>query len=309
MVLLLDQKIPGESIFLFAPEGGVPLSQAHPFRVARFKNATGGLLERGPIAFFSDGAFVGQGVIEPLPDAATATVPFALERSLAVEHSRETSQQGGRVVQIESGVLTLERETVSRATYKVKNGGAKEARLLVKYPRQPGWRLHDPPPGTEDNTGTGSALVPVDVPGKASHELVIDERISHRQATDWMSPQADDAVKAYLLDGKSRGEVVRGLTAAWAIRATLLRAQDERTRLSKEQAELERMTEETRENLRALNRVRTADDLRLKLTDRLERGALRLDQITKSLVEIDLAISEQSVRFRDAVQAVKLLPG
>jgi len=68
MVMLLSKRVPGEAIFLFAPDGGVPDSQSHPFRVARFTNRSGGLLERGPIAVFEAGAFLGQGMVDPLPE-------------------------------------------------------------------------------------------------------------------------------------------------------------------------------------------------------------------------------------------------
>ncbi len=61
MVLFLARPVPGESIFLFALDGGVPGSTAHPFRVVRFTNDGKGLLERGPIAVFENGAFLGQG--------------------------------------------------------------------------------------------------------------------------------------------------------------------------------------------------------------------------------------------------------
>ena len=61
MVMLLDQRVPGEIIALYAPDGGVPESSSHPFRVARFTNKTGGLLERGPLAIFSDGRSSGRG--------------------------------------------------------------------------------------------------------------------------------------------------------------------------------------------------------------------------------------------------------
>ena len=95
MVMLLDKPIPGEAIALFAPDGGVPDSASHPFRVARFTNKTGGLLERGPLAIFAGGAFLGQGMTDPLPDGATATVPFALERTLAVD-TEPRDARGGR---------------------------------------------------------------------------------------------------------------------------------------------------------------------------------------------------------------------
>ena len=96
MVMLLDKRVPGEAIALFAPDGGVPDSASHPFRVARFTNKTGGLLERGPLAIFSDGAFLGQGMTDPLPDGATATVPFALERTLAIDSEARDAARKAR---------------------------------------------------------------------------------------------------------------------------------------------------------------------------------------------------------------------
>ncbi len=105
MVLLLSKPVPGESIFLFAPDGGVPDSATHPFRVVRYTNDTAGLLERGPIAVFENGAFLGQGMVDPLPRGATATVPFALERSLAVQSARDSNEEGARLAQMEGGCL------------------------------------------------------------------------------------------------------------------------------------------------------------------------------------------------------------
>src|SRR6185436_16449449 len=131
--LLLSKRVPGESIFLFAPDGGVPDSQSHPFRVARFTNRSGGLLERGPIAIFEEGAFLGQGMVDPLPDGATTTVPFALERGLAVETQRTYTEEGARLSKIESGVITIERDTVTRTRYRVKNGSDKLAKVLLKH--------------------------------------------------------------------------------------------------------------------------------------------------------------------------------
>ena len=95
MVMLADQRVPGEIVALFAPDGGVPDSSRHPFRVARFVNKTGGLVERGPLAIFAEGAFSGQGVTDPLPDGATATVPFGIDRRVAVEDHARIARRGG----------------------------------------------------------------------------------------------------------------------------------------------------------------------------------------------------------------------
>jgi hypothetical protein len=307
MVMLLSKPVPGESIFLFAPDGGVSDSQSHPFRVARFTNKSGGLLERGPIAIFESGAFLGQGMVDSLPDGATTTVPFALERSLAVETHRDYTEEGARLAKIESGSIYIERDAVTRTRYRVKNGGEKGAKLLVKHPRNTQARLFNPPKGTEDNVGTSTALVPVEAAAHAVSELTVDERQSSERSVDWLSAQADDAVKLYLSDKRAEPSVANSLKAAWDVRLSLTRALEERAKLTSEQNELSRSTEETRRNLKALEKNKTAADLRDKLTERLAKNSLRLDEITKRLVEVDMRVNEQRVRFTDMVRSIKLL--
>ncbi|MES1209088.1 MAG: DUF4139 domain-containing protein [Pseudomonadota bacterium] len=290
MVLLLDKRVPGATVALFAPDDGVPESAAHPFRVARFTNRTGGLLERGPLAIFSEGAFLGQGMTDPLPDGATATVPFALERSLAVDVSRERREEGARLYHIEGGNLTIARDAVWLTKYRTRNGADQPAKLLVKHARANGARLEHPPVGTEDNVGTGSALVPVSVDGRATVELVVDEREETRRDVDWLSPLADDAAQAYWADRRADPGITNALKAARAIRQILVRA-----------------TDETRANLKALEKNTAAADLRAKLTKRLGADAARVDELGKKLIELTLRIDENRVRFTEAIRGIKLL--
>ena len=93
MLLVMARHVSGEEIFLYAPDPQIPESANRAFRAARFVNGSGGELEGGPVAMFEEGAFLGQALIDALPAGATATMPFALERSIAVEKevSRRTS--------------------------------------------------------------------------------------------------------------------------------------------------------------------------------------------------------------------------
>jgi hypothetical protein len=308
MVMLLDRPIPGQAIALFAPDGGVPESASHPFRVARFTNKTGGLLERGPLAIFKQGAFLGQGMTDALPDGATATVPFALERTLAVDTNREYHEEGARLFKIEAGQLQIARDTVSLTRYRVRNGGTETGKLMVKHARMSGARLVKPPAGTEDNVGAGSALVPIDVAAGKTETLTVDERQQSVRFVDWLDPLADDAVTAYLSGATTKPDpaIAKVLNAAWAIRKTLRAAVDEREKLSVEEGNLRRATDETRQNLKALEKNAAAGDLRAKLTARLSADSARLDRVMKRLVEVDLSINEQNVRFKDAVEGVKV---
>jgi hypothetical protein len=314
MVMLLDRPVPGEAISLYAPDGGVPESSRHPFRVARFTNKTGGLLERGPLAIFKHGegggagdAFLGQGMTDALPDGATATVPFALERTVAVDVTREYREEGARIFKIEAGALQISRDSVTMSKYKVRNGGPRSAKLLVKHPRNAGARLVKPPAGTEDNVGTGSALVPVQIEPNATTTLAVDERQQMVRNVDWLDPLADDAVRAYFADKKADQDVVKLLREAWAIRKVLVAASDERAKLGTQENDLRRATEETRNNIKALEKNTAAGDLRAKLTSRLAADSATLDKVTKRLIEVDLTLNEQRVRLNDSLRGLKLV--
>ena len=277
---------------------------SHPFRVARFTNGGGGALERGPIAVFEKGAFLGQGMVDPLPAGATATVPFALERSIAVDQDRKSDEVGGRVAKIENSILTIERDRVTQTKYRVRNGGDTPAKLLVKHPRIVGARLFAPPKGTEDNVGTGSALVPAAVAAHATAELVVDERVTGRQIADWFSVVADNAVRAFIADAKSNHDVVLKLTTGWTLRNDIVKKRGERDKLELETRKLAQATEETRRNLRAIERNKTADTLRQKLTARLAETSAHLDDLNRKTVELDSQLAELEVRWSEAIRDI-----
>jgi hypothetical protein len=307
MVLLISQKVPGESVFLYAPDGGVPDSNAHPFRVVRFENATSGLLERGPIAVFGQGQFLGQGMLEPLPPKSKATVPFALDRSIAVTSERDSTQQGARLFRIEAGTLVIERDSVYKTTYKVASGSDETSKLIVRHPRMSGARLFKPPPGTEDDLATATALVPIPLKPHGRFELVVDERQAAHQNMDWLSPLAEEAVKAYVSDPRADRALVQKLNDAWLLREAWKKADSAVDALETEQAELEKSSRETRLSLEAIEKNNQAADLRAKLTRRLGEVTTRLDQITKKLVEVRLGLGEAQVRFKEAIRDLKLL--
>jgi hypothetical protein len=306
MVMLLSRQVSGEALFLFAPDGGVPDSASHPFRVARFTNGTSGVLERGPIAVFEQGAFLGQGIVDPLPAGATATVPFALERSIAIDQDRKLDELGERIAKIENGELTIERDRVVQTKYRVRNGGDLPAKLLLKHPRIAGARLFAPPPDTEDNVGTGSALLPVAVVPRSTAEFEVDERSVERQSADWFSIIADNAVKAYVADAKSDRTVTQKLAAVWVVRNDIAKKRDERSNLQRESNDLAQSTEETRRNLRAIEKNKTAEALRQKLTARLAAAASRLDDLNRKIVELDSKLAELGVQFSEGLRDVKV---
>ncbi len=305
MVMLLAKKIPGDAAFLFAPDGAVPDSYSHPFRVVRFVNKSGGALEKGPIAVFDHGSFLGQGMVDPIPDGATATVPFALDRGLAIDRSTKHDELGERVQKIDNGQLYIERDSTTQTLYRIKNGATTPAKVLVKHARIPGSRLEKAPNGTEDNVGSGTALVPYDLAARSEGELVVDERVSVQRYESWTSPVADSAVKALLADSRVDGATKTALNEAWSMRGEITHLTDTQNELQRNLSELSSQSEETRRSLKSIEKNKVAEKLRTQLTKRLEDLAKKSEDVGKRLVEAQAKLAELNVRFRDLLRSVK----
>ena len=169
-----------------------------------------------------------------------------------------------------------------------------------------GWRLFEPAPGTEDNVGTGTALVPTTVPAGKNGELVVDERSVTRHYEDWFTTLADNAVKNYLADPRADAAAKAKLTAAWAIRKEIVVRLDARQCLSQEDSNLKQQQDETRANLKAIEKNKSAETLRAQLTKRLAETSNRRDEGGKKIVEIDSKLAELRIQFKEAIRELKV---
>lgn len=303
MVMLVARDVPGAQMYLFAPDGGVPDSASHPFHVARFENRTGALLERGPIAIFERGAFLGEGMLETLPDGATTTVPFALERGVVVESNATWAQEGSRLVRMVRDNLTVERYNVSRTTYRLRNGMDTDARVLIRHALG-GAQVFEPPTGTEESNG--NALVPAVVPHQGHIETIVVTRAPFTVAMNLEQDEAANAIETYLREGHPTEANVTALRTALDMRRQMLDLTRDRAGLQQRFEDLQRNAEETRDNLRAIQRNATAADLRAQLTTRLAQVATQVDQVSRRIVELDTQVSERRVRLAEAIRGIDI---
>src|SRR5262249_14943225 len=142
---------------------------------------------------------------------------------------------------------------------------------------------------------------------RATAVLDVDERRALRRGVDWLSPLADDAVKAYMADPRADQAVVTQLKPAWVARAKLRASVDEKDKLDLEANQLRGQSAELSRNLKAIEKSTTAAQLRKDLQDRLAKASARLDEITKRTIVLDMQIKEQSIAFRDLILGIKML--
>ncbi|MBL8680573.1 MAG: DUF4139 domain-containing protein [Myxococcales bacterium] len=304
MVLLASRDVPGERLYLFAPDAGVGDSARHPFNVARFVNRTGSMLERGPLAIFEAGAFLGQGMLDPLPNDATAVVPFALERGLAVENTSTYDVEGARLVGIRRGVVQIERFRTTRNTYRVRNGMDRDARVLIRIPTPEGTSVFEPPPMTE--TANGAALVPVRIAARGRSEQLVVVRAPFAMSTHWGDPQAIEAIRGFIQGGRAPRATIDALTGALELQEQINRLSVERGEHITRRNDLQTNAQETRDNLESIRRNPAAADLRARLTARLTQVSGEIDQVSRRIVDLDTQIGERRVRLSEAVRTIEV---
>jgi|SRR5580704_2845380 hypothetical protein len=310
MMMVLSRRVKGEEVFLFAPNAGIPASAAHPFRAIRFTNDTGGELERGPIALFQRGLFLGQALLEAVPLGTSATLPFALDRGISVDVETKaggSAAMAARVAKIADGKLTVAVAHGVRTAYRLRNEGEQSARVLVKHRMAPHSKLLSPPAGTEERIGANTALVPATAPSHDTAELIVDEQSEEFVTADWFEDVAGYAVRAYLADSKSDRDVVSKLSAAWPPREDIVAKTRERDHLRQQRYDLQQETEEIRKNLKAAGGG-TGDALRAQLGSRLTQAQGRMADDDKKILALDADIGRLSDQFKKVAQELRLVP-
>jgi len=306
MVALLSTRVVGERAHLFAPEGGVALSHQHPFAVARLRNATGAVLEKGPVSVLSNGAFLGQGLLDTVPRDAQTFVPFSLDKSIVVEPAESYSDEQGSLVRIARGFVTVQRFTQRKTQYRFRNGGAEPTKVYVRHARWGQAELVAPPAGTE--LAPDKALVPVTVPAHDKATLEVAERTPVELQLTIMDPRAADAIAIYLSGPAASDAQSAELKRALALRTELTKLDDQVAASEREQAEVKAGASETRDNLKAIEKLASAKDLRARLYERLKQLDARGAELTRQLIEARTRQAELRVRLDEALASVTLEP-
>lgn len=304
MVAVLSARVPGAAVHLFAPDGGVPLSYQHPFRVVRIENRTRAILERGPISVFGSDAFLGQGLLEPLPRGATAFVPFAVDRSVVVETSQEYGEQEGRLVRVTRGQVIVERFSERTTHYHVRNGGDEATKVYVRHARLDGSDLVHPPEGAE--LTPGNALLPTTVPARGEVDLAVVERTPVQRTVDFMTSVAADAVGLYLSGPAVNLAQGQALRRALELRAQLVAQQQRLEAAQAQRNEFTAAAAETRQNLDTVRQIASAADLRDRLVRRLAQLDQQMADTMRTLVDAQTSVSELQARLNEALQDVTL---
>jgi outer membrane protein OmpA-like peptidoglycan-associated protein len=303
MVSILNKPIGAHDVYLFRPDANAPGSDRHPFRAVRLVNDSGFMLEPGPVAIFARGSFVGDSMVGRLSVGETAWIPYALDGATTVNVERDDSERPIRIVSISRGVITVENAGIRVTSYSIAAGRDPARQIYIRHDKAYGYTAKDLPPGTQDRGD--SYLVPLPLQSAKTSVLAIEERQPRRHTIQLLDAGATQ-IGLYVEGSRLPAQVVERLQAATALRKQMGAHEEAieatRTRLM----ELAMRADDLRENLKALEKVRGADDVRKKLLASLAQTTTDADAQAKKLGTESEALAAARTKLQNGLRELTL---
>jgi hypothetical protein len=307
MVAILNEQVEAEETFLYRPGGAGSGYEQNPYRVVRFKNTSQFVLEPGPIAIYSGGSFVGEGLSEAVGTNTSATIPFAVEPNILVTQKVEHKGDDMKLIRIVRGVLEVESfshtETVWTARGPAQPKGFK---VIVRHPKA-GWNyeITERPPGTEDLAD--AYLVPLNVaPRKAEGSITVVEQTPSRTTLSIWDGRAVELLEQLLVATDVTPEMRATLEPIVKLRQEIGRIDTQLDGLRRKQGELDYLANETRQNLEAIKKDPAAAALRKKLNNRLEEFTGESAKIARELSELQTQRLDKKIALDDMLRDIDL---
>lgn len=303
MVSILNQPIEGEDALLFRPDGNAPGSDRHPFRAVRIHNGSGFTLEPGPIAIFSGGSFVGDSLLKRLDLGQTAWIPYAIDGGTRVEVVHADAERPIRLVAMQRGVMTVENAGVRTTTYTVAAGKDPPRTIYLRHAKSSGYTAKDLPPKTQDQ---GDAwLVPVPLSSGKTATLAIEEREARRRTVAILDAGATE-LAVYLSGASLSKELADKVAEATALRKDMGAIEDRLRVLRGKLSDTTERSSELRENIKSLEKVRNADDLKKRLVASLTAAVADSDAVARQLGTETEALQTARQRLQLALRDLTL---
>ena len=303
MVAILSRKTEGEIVYLYDPESARG-NATFPFRSVRLKNPTGSTLESGPVTVYGRGAFVGEGLAEPIPAGSVGFVPFALDRQVVVDRDEAERDEILRVVTVQRGVLSAETQHVRRMKVVLTNRSTERVAVYVRHSVAAGFRLLSPA-RSDERLGTAH-LFRVAIEPSSRAELVIEEATPVLKTVDLRSPRDLDMVKVFLSSSVAGPELRAAVEVLVRLHQDAANLEQE-IGTTREQIEAFRArTTELGTQIAALRSVKTGGDVMRELEKTLQTMSARLSEATLKLAALEDRLLIARIKFQDGVAGLSL---
>jgi hypothetical protein len=265
---------------------------ARPLRALWLTNSTGLTLDGGSFTVIDDGAFSGEGLLEPLKPQERRLLSYAVDLGVQIESQQGDERRVLSRVIVQRGVVVEHREQRMRRVYTIRNNDTTDRAVVIEHPTRPGWTLVDGLQPAE--TSATAYRFKVAAPAAHTTTLTVEEKQPLQDRYE-VAALTDDQVNLLVRDTGDGQAMKQALEPILTKKASVASLKAELQRQETEIQQISADEQRLRENLAAL--TDKADERML-----VKRYAL---QLTASEDRID-ALRRESAGLARTLQAAQM---
>lgn len=284
LVNIINNRVSAAEVAMFRPDYPGGTLPTHPYRAVRLTNDTPFTLEQGPVTIYSQGTFLGEGLLERVEPNSTHFLGFSLDSKVSLSSDSSYTSGASRVVHIHGGVFTLEVQNQEVVTHALRNLHAEPVTAFLKTERRPDWTLDKPPTGIVE---TPEALwVPVQIPAQGSAKLELDWKQKSQQTTNIDTDLDAERLVVTLKNTQLPPEVDAAIQQVLAVKREADSVDREMAQVDKLKTTLESDQERVRDNLDTLRKTKGNAELQRTLAQKLAKLEQQLGETSGKLVQL-----------------------
>ena len=274
-------------------------ADVHPKLCISIENNSGLKFPAGPITVFENGEYVGDAVLEFLPEKEKRLIAFGDDMDVRGSRTENFDKQI-QTIKIVKGVLNLQYKSSKNSMYTIKNAASKERSIVVEHPISSGYKLADEKVLLEKTSNKYRFNINVKANAQGKLE-VVEERLFEEILQ--INTMDNNAMLGIYSNSEIPEKIKKAFKSILDEKAKVDKAQISLNNLQNEQKELNAEQDRVRKNIQAVGSETQQGKMFL---DKLLEIENSLDNLKKKIIQAEKEYSGTRSAFLDYVEKINI---
>ena len=302
MVAIVNAQVPGREVWLFRRDNPYGNEDEKPYRAIRLRNDSGLTLEKGPVALYSKGSFVGEGFLERQENGADSFVSFAVDSKVSLKSNVTSSEEPLSLLKIQNGMIIAEMIQIKRSEYTLTSRATDDGTAYVRTAKLRDYSLRNPPESTVETPD--SYYVPVSVPAGKSAKLKVELVSPVRRSISVDSNLSDSVLKLFASGGEIPANLKSSIDQLIETKARIRKLEEDNKRFKRSYRDYDTDQNRLRANLETLRKTHGNQQLVNELVAKLADIEKKLGVLSSDMIRNDEEIASLKARMEIIIQGI-----
>ena len=272
-------------------------ADVHPKLCISIENNSGLKFPAGPITVFENGDYVGDAILEFLPEKEKRLIAFGDDMDVRGSKTENFNKQI-QTIKIVKGVLNLQHKSSKNSVYTIKNAASKERSIIVEHPISSGFNLADEKALLEKTSNKYRFNINVKANAQGKLE-VLEERLFDEILQ--INTMDNNTMMGIYSNSEIPEKIKKAFKSILDEKVKVDKAQGSLTNLQNEQKELNAEQDRVRKNIQAVGSETQQGKQFLNKLLQIENS---LDNLKQKIVEAEKKFSGLKADFLEYIENV-----